>query len=128
FVTPLWGLSVESDVQLETGASISLLNDDDVVRALRMQVVTGDHWSRSYRRDAFHNQCLRRRIKLPKTVVDRPPTPDEALKLPAQPDAFAFSEADQLLTLLPLVSAGHVRAGATMRCSRLGFPWSIEGA
>ena len=128
FVTPLWGLRIEDVIQIESDAFLEPLNDGDVERALRLQVISGDHWNRSFHRDEFHNLCFRRLVKLPKAIVGRLPSPEEVASLPDQPDAFAFTEVDRLLTMFPLISSGNVRAGATMRSSRIGFPWSIEGA
>jgi hypothetical protein len=126
FVTPIWGLQCDGEVQLEDGLTIEHITDEDALRLMRLRVLIGDLASyRSYRRQPGNDMCVRRKVHVPKRVLNLFPRPVEAGQ-EKFPDAVGYDDVDRLLEVLPLVSSGSVISGPTVRRARVGSPWGIE--
>jgi hypothetical protein len=129
YVTPVWDLEVATPLELEPGVVIGVLTDDEAIKALEMNAIAGDMAQRRrYRREPYRRLALRRTILLPKCVLDRIPTPEDVLvgRHPGVSEPNGFDDPERLLSLLPLVSTGLARTGATMTWATVGSPWGIQ--
>jgi hypothetical protein len=132
FVTPIWALELQTPLELEPGLVLDQISDDETLMALQMTVIVagGDLGSRKrYKREPYRRIVLRRTVALPKTILDRMPTPDELVDVVSKSEEpHGFDDPERLLDLLPLVSSGHAWTGATMSWAVAGPPWSIRSA
>ena len=129
YVTPIWDLEVATPLELEPGLVIDVLTDDEAFKALQMNAIAGDMAQRRrYVREPYRRLALRRTILLPKLVLDQIPTPDDVLagRHPGVLEPNGFDDPERLLSLLPLVSTGLARTGATMTWATVGSPWGIQ--
>ena len=124
FITPIWNLISVTPIELEEDVTIERINDGDAVLAMQLRAITGDIVRyRRYDRSEGRDLCIRRRLRLPKRLLNTMPLPDAASV--QQLDTRGFDDADRLLNVLPLVAAGTVKSGATLRRTATGSPWSI---
>jgi len=124
FITPIWNLISVTPIELEEDVTIERINDGDAVLAMQSRAITGDIVRyRRYDRSEGRDLCIRRRLRLPKRLLNTMPLPDAASV--QQLDTRGFDDADRLLNVLPLVAAGTVKSGATLRRTATGSPWSI---
>jgi hypothetical protein len=129
YVTPIWDLEVATPLELEPGLVIDVLTDDEAIKALQMNAIAGDMAQRRrYKREPYRRLALRRTIALPKLVLDRIPTPEDVLagRHPGAHEQNGFDDPERLLSLLPLVSTGLAKTGATMTWATIGSPWGIQ--
>jgi hypothetical protein len=122
YITPIWNLISETPVTIEDGLSIERMTDDDAIFVLQLRGILGDlarhrYYDRVVRRD----MCIRRRVRLAPVVLQAFPDP----KARTAPDSQGFAEVDDILSTLPLVGRGRVRAGPTLRHVITGPLWGI---